>query len=79
MKLTYEQVLEKIGGHLIFVSEEERLDDEFRDPTGLFIINAMGEGVYFKTRNRKKAQEMADMLYGKGKYTVRKAMKAAIR
>ena len=79
MKLTYEQVLEKIGEHLIFVSEEERLDDEFRDPTAFFIINAMNEAVYFRTRSRIKAQGWADELYGKGFYVVRKALKAQVR
>lgn len=79
MKQTYEQVLKTLEDKLIFVSEQDRLDDEFRDPTGLFILNAMGEAVYFRTRDRIKAQEWADMLYGKGFYIVKKSLKAQIR
>lgn len=79
MKQSYEEVIATIGDKLVFLTEAERLDDDFVDPTGLFIINAMGEGVYFRTRNRIKAQEWADMLYGKGKYTVRPAIRASVR
>lgn len=64
---------------IITVSQEERMDDDFKPPTSLFIINAMGDGVYFKTRNRQQAQLEADRIYGAGKYTVRLVVKAQIR
>ena len=64
---------------IITVSQEERMDDDFQPPTSLFIVNAMGEGVYFKTRSRAKAQERADEVYGVGKYTVRLVVKAQAR
>ncbi len=64
---------------IITVSQEERMDDDFKPPTSLFIINAMGEGVYFKTRNRQQAQLQADRIYGAGKYTVRLVVKAQTR
>jgi len=64
---------------IITVSQEERMDDDFKPPTSLFIINAMGEGVYFKTRNRQQAQLQADRIYGVGKYTVRLVVKAQTR
>ena len=64
---------------IITVSQEERMDDDFKPPTSLFIINAMGEGVYFKTRSRPLAQAEADHIYGAGKYTVRLVVKAQAR
>lgn len=64
---------------IITVSQEERMDDDFKPPTSLFIINAMGDGVYFKTRNRQQAQLEADRIYGAGKYTVRLVVKAQAR
>ena len=64
---------------IITVSQEERMDDDFKPPTSLFIINAMGEGVYFKTRSRPLAQAEADRIYGAGKYTVRLVVKAHTR
>lgn len=79
MKQTYEQIIEEIGNNLIFVSEIDRREDDFRDPASFYILNAMGEAVYFKTRNRIKAQEWADKLYGKGFYIVKKALRAAVR
>lgn len=38
--------------------------------TGYYIQNALGYKVYFKCRERSKAQEVADAIYGKGAYTV---------
>ena len=38
--------------------------------TGYYIINALNYKVYFKCRDRKKAQETCDMIYGKNLYTV---------
>ena len=64
---------------IITVSQEERMDDDFKPPTSLFIINAMGEGVYFKTRSRPLAQAEADRIYSAGKYTVRLVVKAQTR
>ena len=65
---------------IITVSQEERMDDDFKPPTSLFIINAMGDGVYFKTRSRQQAQLQADAIYPPaGKYTVRAVVKAGVR
>ena len=64
---------------IITVSQEERMDDDFKPPTSLFIINAMGDGVYFKTRSRTAAQAESDRIYGVGKYTVRLVVKAQTR
>lgn len=64
---------------IITVSQEERMDDDFKPPTSLFIINAMGDGVYFKTRSRPAAQAEADRIYSAGKYTVRLVVKAQTR
>ena len=38
--------------------------------TGYHITNGLGYKVYFKCRDRKKAQETCDMIFGKGKYVV---------
>lgn len=40
-------------------------------PSNLYIINAMGDRVFFKTKDRAAAQQAADELYGKGRYVVR--------
>lgn len=65
--------------NVVVVSEETRLTDEFKPPTKYFIINAFGEAVHFKTRDRSKAQQWADEIYGKGHYVVREAIKAITR
>lgn len=40
-------------------------------PSGLYIINALGDYVFFMTRDRKKAQSKCNEIYGENKYTVR--------
>lgn len=60
------------------ISEEERLSDDLKHPTKFFIVNALGEGVYFHTRSRATAQEWADTIYGKGFYKVRAVIKASV-
>ena len=40
-------------------------------PSNLYIINALGDRLFFKTKDRAAAQAKADELYGKGRYTVR--------
>jgi len=56
----------------IIVPCEERLHDlSFTDPTSYFLVDCNGDGVYFKTRSKQKAQEAADLEYGIGKYKIR--------
>ena len=38
--------------------------------TGYYIRNALGYKVYLKCRERQKAQETCDMIFGKGIYKV---------
>ena len=38
--------------------------------TGFYIRNALGWTIYFKCRDRKKAQETADLIFGKSQYMV---------
>ena len=38
--------------------------------TGYYIINALNYKVYFKCRERSKAQERADIIFGKNQYRV---------
>lgn len=69
---------EHIMSKIVIVSEKDRLNGDFIDPTGYYIVDAFGSGVYFKTRSRSKAQAMSDEMYGKGKFTVRKSMIAVV-
>lgn len=45
--------------------EEKRLLPKF------FVVNALGQYVFIKTKDRAKAQSFIDEEYGKGKYKVR--------
>lgn len=64
------QVVTKTLGELLWWSDEEQGYVE-KFPSGLYIINALGDYVFFMTRDRKKAQELADREFGSGKYKVR--------
>lgn len=65
------------NGGLIKVSGVQVLFDNINNlnyygkASGYFIIDANGNKVYFKCRERGKAQEVADYIFGKGKYFVR--------
>lgn len=76
---SFEEALKAIEKYVVFVSEEERFDLEFIDPSSWFIINASGQGVYFKTSSQAKAQKFSDKLYGVGLYKARKVVRASIR
>ncbi len=45
-------------------------DDDFRPPSTFFIKDCMGDYVFLQGRDRVKAQEQADEIYGKGHYKV---------
>lgn len=63
----------------IVVPLDERFKSNFRAPAKYYIVNALGDAVYYPTRSRQSAQDMADAEYGKGKYAVRVEMKAQVR
>lgn len=62
-----------------YINEEDRLSGDFKPPSQFFIVNALGEGVYFHTRSRAKAQQVCNDIYGEGKYLVRAEVKCGLR
>lgn len=44
--------------------------DGFKPLSAWMIVNAFGDRVYFKARDRATAQRLCDELLGEGKYTV---------
>lgn len=53
----------------VYCEEEGRF--VLNAPSNFYCINALGERVFFKTKNRALAQEACDELYGKGRYVIR--------
>jgi len=49
--------------------EEERFVLDAK--SNWYILDALGNRVYYLTRNRTEAQNQADLDYGKGRYTIR--------
>lgn len=74
-ELTEEQILKD---KVVIISEDDRFADNTKHPTKFFIVNAFGEGVYFRTRSRLQAQKWANILYGDNFYGVREAIKASV-
>ena len=77
--MSYEETFKELEKNIVVVSEDDYWDEDFKAPTSLFIINALGEAIFFRTRDRAKAQGWSDMLHGKGHYKVRPVLKAAVR
>lgn len=55
----------------ITIDPEEIEKEQFRSPSNFYILNALGEYVFYQTRSRATAQQWADEEYGIGKYKVR--------
>jgi hypothetical protein len=62
-----------------YIPNEDHNADDFKPPSRFYIINAIGDAVYFKTNSRMRAQEEADKQYGRGKYSVRIEIRAGVR
>jgi hypothetical protein len=58
------------GVRITIVSYERFTDIEFEPPATFFTRSAMGSYYFYHTRDRAKAQEACDEVFGKGHYTV---------
>lgn len=52
------------------ISFTEKNEEGFKDPSKWFIMNCLGEYIYFHKRSREDAQKQCNELYGVGKYKV---------
>ena len=59
----------KVNGVTVFFDYDTNLN-YYTTPTGYYLINALGYKVYFKCRERSKAQIVADEIFSKGSYRV---------
>ena len=59
----------KIKGTTVFIDCPTNLN-YYTSATGYYIVSAQGWKVYFKCRERQKAQNVCNELFGSGKYTV---------
>lgn len=68
----------------VYVEAEVADAEGFKPPTSWRVMDAMGNYMYFKARDRKKAQELCDQFFGCSangisKYTVRSDKKVSVR
>lgn len=59
----------RVNGISVLFENPDNLN-YYGSTTGYYVKNAQDWMVYFKCRDRKKAQEVADMIFGKNQYTV---------
>lgn len=71
-------VQEIIKDKAVVIKESDWWDDDFIPPTSYYIVTAMGDAMYFRTRSRKLAQEWSNTLYGDNFYKVRAVIKASV-
>lgn len=79
MSLEWLERLDKKLAGFITVVEDFDIFSEDIPPSKYYIMNAFGQGVYFKTRSRAKAQEICDQIYGKGFFVVKQVVVAQVR
>lgn len=68
-KVMSEGGLIKVNGVSVIFNNPDNLN-YYGSLTGYYIRNAKDWMVYFKCRDRRKAQETADILFGSGQYTI---------
>ena len=59
----------KIKGTTVFIDCPTNLN-YYTSATGYYIVSAQGWKVYFKCRDRQRAQSVCNELFGSGRYTV---------
>ena len=59
----------KVNGVSVLFNNPDNLN-YYGSCSGYYIRNAQDWMVYFKCRDRRKAQETADILFGSGQYTI---------
>ena len=59
----------KIKGTTVFIDCPTNLN-YYTSATGYYIVSAQGWKVYFKCRERQRAQSVCNELFGSGRYTV---------
>ena len=59
----------KIKGTTVFVDNPNNLN-YYTSATGYYIVSAQGWKVYFKCRERQRAQAVCNELFGSGRYRV---------
>ena len=59
----------KIKGTTVFVDNPDNLN-YYTSASGYYIVSAQGWKVYFKCRDRKRAQAVCNELFGSGQYFV---------
>ena len=68
-KVMSEGGLIKVNGVSVLFNNPDNLN-YYGSCSGYYIRNAQDWMVYFKCRDRKKAQETVDILFGSGQYTI---------
>lgn len=59
----------KIKGTPVFVDCPTNLN-YYTSATGYYVVSAQGWKVYFKCKERQRAQEICNIVFGSGRYTV---------
>ena len=59
----------KIKNTTVFVDNPDNLN-YYTSASGYYIVSAQGWKVYFKCRERQRAQAVCNELFGSGRYTV---------
>ena len=71
-----EGIKKSVEKKLVVVPEQQRFQDGFKAPTKFYIIDAFNDAVFIRTRDRLKAQEIVDSIWGKGFFTVKQVVLA---
>ena len=55
---------------LIYVYRIQHDTEDFKPPSAWYCKDSLGNRLYFRARDRKKAQELLESFFGSGKYNL---------
>jgi hypothetical protein len=64
---------------VVIVSFAQYTDYQFVEPGSFFSMSAMQDYYFYKTSDRRLAQEKCDEIFGKGRYTVKTSKNIATK
>ena len=59
-------------------SQEYAWSDGFKPPSSYYVTNGWGDSVFIRTNKRANAQKIADEIWGKNHFRVKRVLRASV-
>lgn len=59
-------------------SQDDAWSDGFKPPSSYYVTNGWGDSVFIRTNKRANAQKIADEIWGKNHFRVKRVLRASV-